>query len=119
MAHFKIIMHGDGVCIWHDSQSASLLGIASRVPEEDEPIIGFYTTLIVQGSDEADAVRAATLSILQEWSRSPMKDINRGAEPRLTVDQIEKMSFLSYLTSRPSAGYTFYTGKRAPEDKLH
>ena len=119
MPHFRVILHGEGICIQHDSRSAAFLGIQEKALEEDDPIIGFYATRLVHGTDKANAVEKAMALIFDEWLRPPLREINRGTKPHLSVDSIEKIGLIRYLSSRSAKGFTFYTSARSPEDTLH
>jgi hypothetical protein len=119
MAYFRVILHGEGVCIQHDSRSAALLGIQENLLGEDDPIIGFYATRLVRGTSKANAVEKAMALIVDEWLRPPLKEVNLGIDPRLSVDSVEEIGLIKYLSSRAARGFTFYTSHRSPEDPLH
>lgn len=110
MAYFRVILHGDSLCIQHDLQSESVLGIP-RNPEKSECVIGFYATRFVCSVDEKGALHAAIALVLHEWSRPPLDRINSGQGPRLTAETVEKIGLMTYLRARRRRGFTFYTNK--------
>ena len=111
-ARYRVILNGEGICIPHNANAAALLGIAQCAPEEDDPIIGFFTTRVVRGATDRDAVQRAIALVRADWARPPLKKINRGSEPTLTVDLVEKVAFLECFSIGPGEGYTFYTAER-------
>ena len=113
MAFFSVIVHGDGIRIHHDSQTASVLGFESGTAEDDDPIIGFYTARFVWATSEPRAVEEALSLVAKEWARPPLKEINRGTEPQLTVDSVEKIGALTYFFSKAGKGFTFYSNEHA------
>lgn len=106
MALYKVILHGEGIQIRR--ASVSLLGLQDRPELEDFPIIGFYATRMVGGVNEHEAGEAAISVMLEEWAQTPLKDINRGSAPRLTIDSIKSVGLLDYFRS-PKKGFTFYS----------
>jgi len=109
LAFFRIILHGEAICIPHDHRSASMLGISASESEGADPIIGFYTTRLLRAETESDAATAAKTLVAEEWSKPPLRDINVGSSPRLSVDAVERIGRLIYLASGSGKGFTFYT----------
>jgi hypothetical protein len=108
MAYFRVVMHGGDICIRHDSKTDSVLGFVEATTQDDAPIIGFYTTRYVRGKNGDAAIIAAKSLLTREWSTPPLRDINSGAVPQLTVDS-EKIGLIEYMIATAGKGFTFYS----------
>ena len=93
MPRYRVMVHGNGI----------------DVPMEGatHPITGFYTTRTVAAADAERAARAACELVTAEWRERPYAQVNRGALPSLSVEQVTEIGFLRDRLRRPG-GYTFH-----------
>ena len=83
------------------------------VPIGDSAAVGFFRTVRVSGRDVANAERAALDISLAEWKGGPNASLNRGDNPRITVDSVTAVSWWQRL-SKPNRGYVFYRDEEEP-----
>jgi hypothetical protein len=115
--YFRIILHGDGICVHLDAGTAGATGIAAA--EGQKPIIGFYTTRFVRAPDEKAAIGKAIRMVERLWSKPPWSGINHGVPPRLSIDEVQQIGTIAYLTGRPRSGHIFYNNIDAPGELLN
>jgi len=81
-----------------------------KVPSVPEPIVGFYTTRFVNARDKGSAIEIAKEKVLAEWKVGDYHKSNIGSLPRLEIEEVKKIGFVSSLFSRhPRNGYTFFS----------
>ena len=98
MPYFQVMLHGDGIYI--------------PILDPSEPAIGFYATRIVRAKDEAAAGVAACAMIQEQWLAPEYKSNNAGARPQLTIESVQRSSFVAWLRFR-NTGHAFYGRENA------
>jgi hypothetical protein len=82
-------------------------GIDALVEGDPRPAVGFFTTSVVTAKDQHEAVQAALRVIRDEWSCGARAASNRGNEPDLFVESVEKVGLLGRLKPK-RYGYVFF-----------
>ena len=107
MPYYRIILHGDCVSI-PSAKERAVSEDASQDSAGRRPTIGFYTTRIVTAGDQDAAVKKAMSLTNEEWAKNFAKSDGAGP-PRLDVDSIFQIDFISFVFAQPRRGFTFYT----------
>ena len=95
MPYFKVRLSGAGI---------------SYPVEGPDPVIGFFTTRLVQAPNLMQAQHVATELVLSEWRPGGQyAGDNAGSLPQLVVEELWPVSLLSGIFGRKPRGYTFYT----------
>jgi hypothetical protein len=96
MPVFRIILEGRGIVVPHEAG-------------DPDPIIGFFTTRVRRASDLEEAAAKAKSSVMEEWSRAPWTESNKGTPPTLSIVEIMTLGFIASLfTKQGGAGHAFY-----------
>lgn len=99
MPYFQVMLHGDGIHI--------------PIVDPKMPAIGFYATRIVWAKDETAARVAACAMIQGQWLAPEYKSNNSGGRPQLSVESVQRSSFMAWLRFR-NTGHSFY----GPENEV-
>jgi hypothetical protein len=82
-------------------------GIDVLVEGDPRPAVGFFTTRVVTANDQHEAVQVALSGIQDEWKCGARVASNRGSEPALFVESVEKVGLLGRLNPK-RYGYVFF-----------
>ena len=93
MPYFRVLMNGEGI----------------SVSSSGDQITGFYATRWVKADKSEEAKDMAKKLVLSDWADGEYAEINEGDAPRLSVDSIVPVGFLSYLWNQPGKGHSFYS----------
>lgn len=84
-------------------------GISYPFAESDAPVIGFFTTRLVRGSDLHGAHSAAKELVLSEWQPGgSYAEADVGALPALVVEDAWSVGLLAGWFGARGGGYAFY-----------
>jgi len=102
MPYFRVLLHGKGIDV--------------DVNDEWGPMIGFFTTRLVQTSSAAEAESAAKNMVLSEWSSGTYAEANKGSLPELSVESIHETNYMETLHLKDT-GYSFYCEEEEEQTK--
>ena len=93
MPYFRVLLEGTGIDIPSENN--------------DPPIVGFFTTRIVEASTGAEAESKVKEMILSDWSLGKYAEANIGRLPILSINSVEDSDFFESLRFK-NKGYIFY-----------
>lgn len=94
MPYFKLMLAGEGVSL--------------PIEGETDPVIGFYTTRIVEAKDPESAAIAAKELVLAEWQQGECALNNQTGLPTITIESCQEVGFFRGVFRRRPRGYTFF-----------
>lgn len=90
--------------------SVIIVGTGIKIPAIPEPIIGFFTTRIVNADSAEEAISMATKSVQDDWRKSDYKNQNLGTDPTLELETVKKIGVITAIRNRNiRKGYTFFS----------
>jgi hypothetical protein len=97
MPFFRVVLSGSGISYPFEDES-------------EQPVIGFFTSLVVKAPDLAGAHRLAKDLILAQWCEGgSYATANRGAPPSIVIENSFPIGLFQGIFGRKRAGYTFYS----------
>ena len=95
MPYFQVLLAGSG--------------LSYAFEDEEDAVVGFFTTRIVRAKTLADAQHLAKELVLTEWRAGGKYAVcNRGGVPSLVVEESFPIGFLRGIFGRSRMGYAFY-----------
>jgi len=98
MPYYRVILNGAGILMSIENASAP-------------GAVGFFTTRVVRASTESSAIKKAEEDVLLQWTSGPWAEANKGAIPKLTVEDVRRVGLKQALLS-PKAGHSFYAAEK-------
>ncbi len=93
MPYFSVMMQGQGIKIISADGS--------------DPIVGFFTTRMVQASSSVEAERKAKEMVTGEWTSGIYAKANKGTLPNVIIESVSQTTLPKYLKFK-NKGYSFY-----------
>ena len=93
MAHYRVVIQGRGL----------------KIPSEDDFIIGFFATRLVESDSIENAKSIAIANMKNEFFEDDMLKMNMSDKAEITINTIEKVGLFDRIFKTfPRKGFTFY-----------